>query len=96
MWSLTVPHRVQRVQGRLKEKKNLREFCEYLRTNRIDRTRILRRVGDVLVIDTEALELLKEEGSGQQSQKGSVIGYCSCGAAYLPRVKRGGIAMLDA
>ena len=38
----------------------------------------------------EALELLKEEGAGQQSQKGSVIGYCSCGAAYPPRVKRGG------
>ena len=47
-----------------KEKKKLREFCEYLRTNRIDRTRILRRVRDVLVIDTEALELLKEEGAG--------------------------------
>ena len=38
-----------------KEKKNLREICEYLRTNRIDRTRILRRVDDVLVIDTEAV-----------------------------------------
>ena len=47
-----------------KEKKNLKEICEYLRTNRIDRTRILRRVGDVLVIDTEALELVKEEGAG--------------------------------
>ena len=73
-----------------KEKKNLREFCEYLRTNRIDRTQILQRVGDVLVIDTEALELLKEEEAGQRSQKGSVMGYCSCGAAYPPRVKRGG------
>ena len=48
-----------------KEKKNLREFCEYLRINRIDKTRILKRVGDVLVIDMEALELLKEEGAGQ-------------------------------
>ena len=52
-------------------------------TNRIDRTRILRRVGNVLVIDTEALELMKEEEAGQRSQKGSVMGYCSCGAAYL-------------
>ena len=31
-----------------------------------------------------------EEKSGQRSQKGSVIGYCSCGVAYPPRVKRGG------
>ena len=50
----------------------------------------MRRVGDVLVIDTEALELMKEEEAGQRSQKGSVMGYCSCGAAYPPRVKRGG------
>ena len=82
--------------GPQKEKKNLREICEYLSKNRIDRTRILRRVGYVLVIDTEALELVKEEGAGQRSQKGSVIGYCSCGAAYPPRVQRGGTAMLDA
>ena len=74
-----------------KEKKNLREFCEYLRTNRIDKTRILQRVGDVLVIDTEALELMNEETeAGQRSQKGSVIGYCSCGAMYPPRVKLDG------
>ena len=31
-----------------------------------------------------------EEKAGQRSQKGSVIGYCSCGAPYPPRVKRGG------
>ena len=31
-----------------------------------------------------------EEEAGQRSQKGSVIGYCSCGAAYPPRVKCGG------
>ena len=74
----------------LKEKKNLGEICKYLSTNRIDRTRILRRVGDVLVVDMEALELEMEKRAGQQSQKGSVIGYCSCGAAYPPRVKRGG------
>ena len=28
--------------------------------------------------------------AGQQSQKRSVIGYCSCGATYPSRVKRGG------
>ena len=31
-----------------------------------------------------------EGDAGQRSQKGSVIGYCSCGVAYPPRVKRGG------
>ena len=50
----------------------------------------MRKVGDVLVIDTEALELMKEEKAGQRSQKGSVMGYCSCGATYPPRIKRGG------
>ena len=74
----------------LKEKKNLREVCEYLSKNRIDRTRILRRVGNVLVVDIEALELGMEGRAGQQSQKGTVMGYCSCGAAYPPRDKRGG------
>ena len=48
----------------VKRKENLREICKYLSKNRIDRTRILRRVGDVLVIDMEALELVKEEGVG--------------------------------
>ena len=47
-----------------KEKKKLGEICKYLRRNRVDRTRILRRVGDILVIDMEALELVKEEGAG--------------------------------
>ena len=50
----------------------------------------MRRVGDVLEIDVEALEQRMERDVGQQSQKGSVIGYCSCGAAYPPRIKRGG------
>ena len=74
----------------LKEKKNLREICEYLSTNKIDRTRILRRVGNVLVVDIQTLEQGMETRAGQRSQKGSVIGYCSCGAAYPPRVKCGG------
>ena len=76
--------------GPQKEKKNLREICEYLSKNRIDRTQFWRRVGDVLVCDVEALEQCMERDAGQRSQKGSVIGYCSCGAAYPPRIKRGG------
>ena len=50
----------------------------------------MRRVGDVLEINVEALEQQRERDAGQRSQKGFVIGYCSCGAAYQPRVKRGG------
>ena len=76
--------------GPYKERKNLRECCKYLKENRLDRTQFWRRVGDVLVCNVEALEQWMEEKAGQQSQKGSVIGYCSCGAAYPPRVKRGG------
>ena len=56
----------------------------------------MRRVGDVLVIDTEALGLVKEEEARKQSQKRSVIGYCSCGATYPPGLNAVGTAMLDA
>ena len=76
--------------GPQKGRKNLRECCQYLKDNRIDRTQFWRKVGNVLVCDLEALEQQMEEKAGQRSQKGSVIGYCSCGAAYPPRVKRGG------
>ena len=76
--------------GLRKEKKNLRECCKYLKDNRLDRTQFWRRVGDVLVCDVEALEQHVEKKVGQRSQKGSVIGYCSCGTAYPPRVKHGG------
>ena len=76
--------------GLRKEKKNLRECCKYLKDNRLDRTQFWRRVGDVLVCDVEALEQHVEQKVGQQSQKGFVIGYCSCGTAYPPRVKCGG------
>ena len=48
------------------------------------------RVGDILEINVEALEQRMEREAGQRSQKGSVIGYCSCRATYPPRVKRGG------
>ena len=64
---------------------------QYLKENRLDRTQFWRKVGDVLVCDLEALRNSRmEEKAGQRSQKGSVIGYCSCGAAYPPRVKCGG------
>ena len=76
--------------GPQKEKKNLREICEYLSNNRIDRTQFWRRVGDVLVCNMAALEQRMEGDAGQQSQKESAIGYCSCGAAYPPRVQHGG------
>ena len=49
-----------------------------------------RKVGNVLVCDLEALKQRMEGKAGQRSQKGSVSGYCSCGAAYPPRVKHGG------
>ena len=49
----------------LKENKNWREVCEDLQNRKIDRTRVLRRVGNVLVVDVEALELVMEERSGQ-------------------------------
>ena len=46
--------------GSQKMKKNWRETCEYLH-NRIDRTRILRKVGCVLEVNMEALEQVKRE-----------------------------------
>ena len=73
-----------------KQKRNLREICEYLNENRVERTRFLRRVGDALEIDVEALEQQMERDVGQRSQKGSVIGCCSCGAAYPPQDKCSG------
>ena len=75
--------------GPYKNIKNVRECCQYLTSRKIDRTRIWRKVGNVLVVDKEALEQSVKD-AGQQSQKRSVIGYCSCGATYPSRVKRGG------
>ena len=42
--------------GLQKRRKNLRECCQYLKENRLDRTQFWRKVGDVLVCDLEALE----------------------------------------
>ena len=75
--------------GPYKNIKNVRECCQYLTSRKIDRTRIWRKVGNVLVVDKVALEQSVKD-AGQQSQKRSVIGYCSCGATYPSRVKRGG------
>ena len=77
--------------GPQKSKKNLREVCEYLSKNRIDRTQFWRRVGDVLVCNLVALEQVKEEKiAGQRQQQGVAVGCCRCGSAHLPRDKRGG------
>ena len=78
------------ISSQKENKKKWGEICKYLQ-NRIDRTRIFRKVGNVLVVDLEALEQVKEEESaGQRRQKRVAVGYCSYGPAYPPRDKRGG------
>ena len=65
-----------------KEKKIWREVAEYL-WSRVDRTRILRCEGPIIICDLEALK--QEEGKsdgGQRQQHEIIVGYCSCGAAY--------------
>ena len=45
----------------------------------------------MLDIDLEALrQAMEEENTGQWQQKGTAVGYCSCGAAYPSRAQRGG------
>ena len=56
--------------GPLKEKKNLRECCKYLKDNRLDRTQFWRRVGDVLVYDVEALEQMWRKRLANNHRKG--------------------------
>ena len=76
--------------GPQKTRKNWREVCEYLHS-RVDRTRILRKVGCVLEVNMEALEQVKRERSaGQRQQQGVAVGCCRCGSAHPPRGKRGG------
>ena len=58
--------------------------------NRIDRARFWRREGSVLVADMVALRQEMEREAGQRRQKGTVVGYCNCGAAYPSCVQRGG------
>ena len=79
--------------GSQKENKNWREICKYLQS-RVDRTRILRKVGNVLVCNLEALRQEKEQGIvGQRQKQGVSVGYCSCGVAYPPWDQRGGDRM---
>ena len=69
---------------------SVREICEYLTTHSIDRTQIWRRVGGVLEIDKEALELAMEREAGQQPLQGAMVGCCQCGLAHPSRRRRGG------
>ena len=72
------------------KKKNVGELLQYL-TSRSDRARFWRREGSVLDVDLEALrQAMEKENAGQRRQKGTAVGYCSCGAAYPSRVQRGG------
>ena len=75
--------------GSRKERKNWRESVKYLHS-RVDRARFLRREGSVMVVNLAALRQEMEMKAGQQRQKGTVVGYCSCGAAYPPHVDCGG------
>ena len=52
--------------GPYKNIKNVRECCQYLTSRKIDRTRIWRKVGNVLVVDKEPLEQSVKD-AGQQS-----------------------------
>ena len=72
-----------------KNTKNRRESVKYL-LSRIDRARFWRREGSVLIVDVEALRQAKEKNTDQWQQKDSAVRYCSCGAAYLSRSRRGG------
>ncbi|MCV6577424.1 MAG: hypothetical protein OIF58_17005, partial [Cohaesibacter sp.] len=59
-----------------KKMSSVREVCEYLTPHSIDRTQIWRRVGGVLEIDKEALELAMESEAGQQPLHGAMVGCC--------------------
>ena len=43
-----------------------------------------------MVVNMAALWQEMETKAGQRRQKGTIVGYCSCGAAYPFRVQRGG------
>ena len=75
--------------GSLKENKNWREFVKYLH-GRVDRAWFWWREGSILIVDMVALRQEMERAAGQWRQKGTVIGYCSCGAVYPSRFQHGG------
>ena len=89
MWPLLVPHVTRLAYVRIKKKKKWRESVKYLHS-RIDRARFWRREGSVLIADMAALRQEMEREASQRRQKGTVVGYYSCGAAYPSRVQRGG------
>ena len=70
-------------------KKNWRESVKYLHS-RVDRARFWWREGFVLIADMVALRQEMERAAGQWRQKGTVIGYFSCGVVYPSRVQCGG------
>ena len=73
----------------LKETKNWREAVKYLR--RVDRARVLRREGSVLMCSLVALRRKMEKmNAGEQHRPKVSVGYCNCGTTYLSRVQCGG------
>ena len=70
--------------GPLKEKKNLRECCKYLKDNRLDRTQFWRRVGNVLVCDLEALRQEKDQRNAGQRQKQGVLYDIAAVGLHIP------------
>ena len=72
------------------KKKNVGEICQYLTKNRLERTQFWRKVGSVLVFDSEALEQWRVRDASQRQQQGVAVGCCRCGSAHPPRDKRGG------
>ena len=62
---------------------------QYLHS-RTDRARFWRREGSVLIANMVALRQEMEKEVGQWRQKGIVVRYCNCGAAYPSWVQRGG------
>ena len=73
-----------------KERFTVRECCQYLTRNKIDRTQIWRKVGCVLACDVEALRKQMESNVGRQPLQGAMVGGCSSGSAPPSRRKRGG------
>ena len=72
------------------EKFTVRECCQYLTHNRIDRTQIWRKVGCVLACDVEALRKRMEQDVGRQPLQGTMVGGCRRGFAPPSRKKRRG------
>ena len=72
-----------------KEKKKWRESIQYLHS-RVDRARFWQKEGSILNADMVALRQEMERDAGRRQQKGTVVGYYSCGVVYPSRVQCGG------